>query len=223
MARSKTKKSPSRVQLSRDRILLAAVELADADGIESLSMRKLAQSLNVEAMSLYNHVKNKEDMLDGMVEFVVAKITCPSLDADWKTEMRRRAHSAHKTLLEHPWSAMLLVSRVNVGPMMLNYVNSTIGCLHQAGFDYEMVDRAWNAIDSHIYGFTLQALNFPFEPSEFSDVAEQYLPQIPESDYPYLNALSQQIIQGKQDGIQEFDFGLELLLNGLAQQLQPQN
>lgn len=213
-------RSKSRPQLNRQRILLAALELADENGLESLSMRKLAQSLNVEAMSLYNHVKNKDDMLDGMVELVVSNIQCPSLNGHWKDEMRMRAQSAHLALVQHPWAAGLLVSRVNVGPMMLSYVDATIGCLRQAGFSYELVDRAWNAIDSHIYGFTLQSLNFPFEPDEYSEVAEEYLPQIPETEYPFLNALSQQIIESKHDGIQDFNFGLELLLDGLERMLQ---
>lgn len=227
MAQSKpNKRRPRgrpRTQLNRERILLAAAELADQNGIETLSMRKLAQSLNVEAMSLYNHVKNKEDMFDGMVEFVVSKIQCPSLQGNWKDEMRIRAQSAHHVLVQHPWATSLLVSRVNIGPNMLCYVDATIGCLRQAGFSYERVDRAWNAIDSHIYGFTLQSLNFPFEADEYSDVAEEYLPQIPETEYPFLNALSQQIIEGEHDGVQEFNFGLELLLDGLERMLEEQN
>ena len=206
------KKAP---RLTRKRVLRAAIKIADKDGIESLSMRKLAEKLGVEAMSLYNHVQNKDDVLDGIVEIVAAKIDVPTIDDDWKGAMRRRAVSAHETLLNHPWAAKLMVSRANVGPAMLRYVDATIGCLYSAGFSYEMADRAWNAIDNHVYGFTLQKLNFPFEPSEYGAVAESFLPMIPEGEYPYLHGLSRQVIDGAHDGIQDFCFGLDLILDGL--------
>ena len=201
--------------LTRRRVLCAAIKIADDGGIESLSMRKLAQALGVQAMSLYNHVTNKEDVLDGMVEIVAAKIDVPTLGADWKGAMRQRAISHHKMLLDHPWATMLFVSRINVGPTMLRYIDATIGCLHAAGFSYEMADRAWNAMDSHIYGFTLQALNFPFEPLDYAETAEEFLPQIPENEYPFLHALSQQVISGAYNGVQDFRFGLDLILDSL--------
>ena len=201
--------------LSRERVLHAAVRLADEGGIESLSMRKLAQDLGVKAMSLYNHVANKDDLLDGIVDIVVSEIEVPNLGLDWKTAMRRRAMSAHEVLLRHPWSTMPLVSRVNVGPAMLRYVDATLGCLREAGFSLEMADRAWNAIDSHIYGFTLQELNFPFETEEYSEAAKNGLSLIPADKYPYLNRLTHDVIEGRYDGIHDFEFGLELILNGL--------
>jgi AcrR family transcriptional regulator len=201
--------------LSRERVLRAAVRLADEGGIESLSMRKLAQDLGVKAMSLYNHVANKDDLLDGIVDIVVSEIEVPNLGVDWKTAMRRRAMSAHEVLLRHPWSTMPLVSRVNVGPAMLRYVDATLGCLREAGFSLEMADRAWNAIDSHIYGFTLQELNFPFETEEYSEAAKNGLSLIPADKYPYLNRLTHDVIEGRYDGIHDFEFGLELILNGL--------
>jgi len=201
--------------LSRERVLRAAVRLADEGGIESLSMRKLAQDLGVKAMSLYNHVANKDDLLDGIVDIVVSEIEVPNLGVDWKTAMRRRAMSAHEVLLRHPWSTMPLVSRVNVGPAMLRYVDATLGCLREAGFSLETADRAWNAIDSHIYGFTLQELNFPFETEEYSEAAKNGLSLIPADKYPYLNRLTHDVIEGRYDGIHDFEFGLELILNGL--------
>lgn len=201
--------------LSRERVLRAAVRLADEGGIESLSMRKLAQDLGVKAMSLYNHVANKDDLLDGIVDIVVSEIEVPNFGVDWKTAMRRRAMSAHEVLLRHPWSTMPLVSRVNVGPAMLRYVDATLGCLREAGFSLEMADRARNAIDSHIYGFTLQELNFPFETEEYSEAAKNGLSLIPADKYPYLNRLTHDVIEGRYDGIHDFEFGLELILNGL--------
>ncbi len=215
MASVTKKKARQRAPLTRDRILRAAVRLADKQGIESLSMRNLAQALGVEAMSLYNHVTNKEDALDGIVEIVAAKIDLPTIGGDWKAAMRRRAISAHQVLCHHPWAAMLIVSRVNVGPAMLRYVDATIGCLHAAGFSYEMADRAWNAIDNHIYGFTLQALNFPLQATEYVESARNFLPLIPQDQYPYLRELSQQIIGGTHNGVQDFTFGLDLILDGL--------
>ena len=113
-----------RIPLNRERVLEAAVDLADRAGIESVSMRKLGQELGVEAMSLYNHVKNKDDLLDGIVEQVAAELEVPTLDGDWKSAMRRRALTAHAVLMRHPWATMLIVSRVNVGPAMLRYVGS---------------------------------------------------------------------------------------------------
>ncbi len=201
--------------LSRERILQASLRMADEGGIESLSMRKLAQDLGVQAMSLYNHVANKDDLLDGIVELVVSEIEVPSLDMDWKMAMRRRATSAHEVLVRHPWATMAIVSRANVGPAMLRYVDGTLGCLYEAGFSLEMADRVWNAIDSHIYGFTLQELNFPFEATEYSEVAKTGLSLIPADKYPYMNRLTHYVIEGRYDGIHDFEFGLELLLNGL--------
>tara|TARA_R110002096_G_scaffold203718_1_gene389015 strand:- start:95 stop:772 length:678 start_codon:yes stop_codon:yes gene_type:complete len=213
----KTKKSKSRTPLSRERILQSAVQLADDSGIDSLSMRTLATAVGVEAMSLYNHVKNKDDILDGMVELVAAEIEVPSIGGDWKSAMRRRATSAHKVLMRHPWATMLIVSRANVGPAMLRYVDATIGCLREAGFSYPMADHAWNAIDSHIYGFTLQKLNFPFAPGEYAEVAKSFLNLIPEDQFPYLNGMARQVIDGKHDGLQNLEFGLDLILDRLEE------
>ena len=213
---SKSNTSPQ-IPLSRERILLAAIRLADEGGIESLSMRKLATELGVQAMSLYNHVANKDDLLDGIVDLVVGEIAVPDLDIDWQTAMRRRANSAHEVLLRHPWATMPIVSRINVGPAMLRYIDATLGCLCEAGFSFELVDRAWNAIDSHIYGFTLQELNFPIEAAEYVNAAQEYIPNIPADKYPYMNRLTHYLIDGHYDGIADFNFGLELIINGLEQ------
>ncbi|MBE9214696.1 TetR/AcrR family transcriptional regulator C-terminal domain-containing protein [Plectonema cf. radiosum LEGE 06105] len=215
MAKKINPDTPSPTPLSRERVLRTAVYLADEGGIESLSMRKLAIVLGVKAMSLYNHVANKEDILDGMVEIVVSEIEVPSLETDWKTAMRRRGISSHEVLLRHPWATMAMMSRVNIGSAMLRYVDATLGCLHEAGFSFEMADHAWNAIDSYIYGFTLQKLKFPFQTGEYSEVAQKNLSLIPVEDYPYLHQLANQIINGSYSGIHDFEFGLELILNSL--------
>jgi AcrR family transcriptional regulator len=207
--------STAQLPLSRERILQVALRKADAEGIEALSMRKLAQELGVKAMSLYNHVANKDDMVDGMVDRVVGEIALPSLEVDWKTAMRQRAISAHTVLLRHPWATLALMSRINVGPAMLRYVDATLACLMEAGFSYPMADYAWNALDSHIYGFTLQALNFPFKAEEYAAVAKDYVAMVPPEKYPYLNQLTHQVMDGHHDGLHNFEFGLNLLLDGL--------
>ena len=201
--------------LSRERILMAAIELADEQGIDSLSMRKLADQLGVKAMSLYNHVTNKEDVLDGMVDIVAGKIQTPSLNGNWKEAMRKRAISAHAVLVKHPWASMLMLSRINIGPAMLNYVNATIGCLNEAGFSLPMADHIWNTLDSYIYGFSIQELNFPIDPSEYAKTAQDYLPIVPAEQYPYLNAMAHQVIDGTHQGIHEFTFGLDLILDSM--------
>lgn len=203
------------IPLSRDLILKSALQRADAEGIETLSMRKLAQALGVKAMSLYNHVANKDDIIDGMVDLVVGEIKLPNLDLDWQAAMRQRAVSAHTVLLRHPWATMALMSRVNVGPAMLRYVDATLACLVEAGFSYPVADHVWNAIDSHIYGFTLQALNFPFEAEAYATVAQDYVKMIPPEQYPHLNQLTHHVIDGRHNGLHDLEFGLDVLLNGL--------
>jgi AcrR family transcriptional regulator len=202
-------------KLTRDKILRAAVRLADKGGIDAISMRKLAQSLGVEAMSLYNHVANKDEVLDGITDLVVGEIALPQRGGDWKEAMRARARSAHEVVLRHPWSTMLIVSRLNVGPAMLRYIDATLAVLRDAGFTYELADRAWNAMDSHIYGFTLQQLNFPLEPADYASAAREFLPMLPADQYPHMRALAELVIAGKHFGVHDFDFGLDLLLDGL--------
>lgn len=208
-------RTEQRSPLSRESVLLAAIAFADKEGLSSLSMRALGGVLGVQAMSLYNHVANKEDLLDGMVDRVVAEIGVPTLEEDWKDAMRKRAISAHRVLLRHPWACSLLMSRVNVGPAMLRYIDATVGCLCAAGFSLPMADHAWNALDSFIYGFTLQKLNFPFEPQEYSKVAAGYLPSLSAEKYPTMWALTAAVAGGHHNGLHDLEFGLELIVEGL--------
>jgi AcrR family transcriptional regulator len=215
MAKNDSPQPTSRPGLSKERVLSAAVTLADEIGIASLSMRKLGEALGVEAMSLYRHVANKDDILDGIVDIVASEFEVPAVGANWKMAMRRRSISAHRALVRHPWATMLVVSRANVGPAMLRYVDATIGCLREAGFSYALADHAWNALDSYVYGFTLQKLNFPFEPQEYAKMAKAFLPMIPAERFPHLNGMSQQVIDGHHDGLHTIEFGLDLILDGL--------
>ena len=210
----------TQAKLSKERILLQALTLADSGGIEALSMRKLADALGVKAMSLYNHFANKDEIIDGLVELVIAEIEVPELAADeWKTAMLVRANSAHQALLAHPWATQTIVSRMNIGPNILAYIDTTLGCLRKAGFSIDMADHIWNAMDNHIYGFTLQELNFPLQEDEYAEAAAGFIDMIPVDKYPHMNALSRQVMAGKYNGIHDFEFGLTLILNGLDKQL----
>ncbi len=203
------------IPLSRERVLQAALRLVDEGGIEALSMRKLALDLGVQAMSLYNHVANKDDIIDGIVDRVVGEIEALDLTVDWKTALRKRSTSAHQVLLRHPWVTMPLMSRVNTGSAILNNFNAMLECLCKAGFSLPIADQIRNTIDSHIYGFTLQALNFPFQTDDYSEAAAWGVSRIPAEQYPYLNKLTHEVIEKRYDGIHNFEFGLELLLDGL--------
>ena len=171
-------------------MLTAAVLLADEDGIESLTMRKLGVRLGVEAMSLYNHVANKDDLLDGMVDLVVSEIDLPSGAVDWKEAMRRRAISAQAVFARHPWASGLIDSRESSGPARLRYLDWVVGTLRRAGFTLEMAVRAFSLLDSYIYGFGRQQLNTSAGPDVApEEMAEAFLQAIPADEYPYLREL----------------------------------
>ncbi|MEV6521671.1 TetR/AcrR family transcriptional regulator C-terminal domain-containing protein [Longispora sp. NPDC051575] len=217
---SQTPTTPAaREPLSVERVLRAALALADAGGTHGLTMRGLGQELGVEAMSLYKHVANKDAILDGIVDLVVAEIALPAPDEDWRAAMRRRGIAAHQVLLRHPWACALLMSRPTVGPAMLNYVDSTLASLRRAGFTVAQADHAANAMDSHIYGFTLQKLNSPFDPDQYAEAAATYLPQLPPGSYPHIVEMATQVMAGEYDGVIDFTFGLDLTLNGLERLL----
>ena len=215
-----TRATPSpepRVPLSRERVLRAAVLLADEDGLESLTMRQLGLRLGVEAMSLYNHVANKDDLLDGMVDLVVSEIDLPADTVDWQEAMRRRAISAQSVFARHPWVSGLIDSRESSGPARLRYFDWVIGTLRRAGFTLEMAVRAFSLLDSYIYGFGRQQLNMAagsdIEPEE---VGEAFLRAIPADEYPYLREMVvEYAMNSGYDESADFDFGLSLILDGL--------
>ena len=215
-----TQSDPStqrRSPLSRERVLRAAIVLADTGGIESLTMRRLGQDLGVEAMSLYNHVAGKDDILDGIADLVFSEIAVPSERADWKSAMRLRAISARKALLRHPWASGLMQSRTQPGPATLRHHDSVIGTLREAGFTIEMAAHAFSVIDSYIYGFAQQQQNVTYNTSEeAAQVAESILLQIPADEYPYLAELiTEHAMKPGYDYAEEFEFGLDLILDGL--------
>jgi AcrR family transcriptional regulator len=206
-----------RAPLSRERVLRAAIGLADRSGIESLTMRRLGQELGVEAMSLYNHVSNKDDILDGIVDLVLGDVEVPPTGTGWRTAMRQRAISAHAILLAHPWAALLIMSRFNIGPGMTRYLDATLGRLREGGFSIEGALDAWNTLDSHLYGFTLQKLNLPFNVSETQQVSADVLGQLPADEYPHVVEVITEIMQSGRE--ESFEFGLDLILDGLERTL----
>jgi AcrR family transcriptional regulator len=211
------KAAPPRVPLSKERVLRTAVLLADEGGVAAVTMRKLADKLGVEAMSLYHHVANKDEILDGMVDVVFSEIDLPASGADWKAVMRRRAISVREVLSRHAWAIGLMESRANPGPATLRHHDSVIGTLRRAGFSIAMAAHAFSVLDSYIYGFALQELNLPFDTTrEPDEVAENILRQMPADGYPYLAELAvEHVLQPGYAYANEFRFGLDLILDGL--------
>jgi len=205
-----------RAPLTRDRVLGAAVALADRDGVGSLSMRRLARELGVEAMSLYHHVPGKQALLDGMVDLVFGEIELPSGD-DWRAAMRRRAVSAREVLSRHPWAIALMESRRTPGPANLRHHDAVLGCLRRAGFPVALAAHAYSLLDAYIYGFALQEASLPFTtPEETAEVARSIMAEVPAGAYPHLTELAvEHVLQPGYDYGDEYQFGLELLLDGL--------
>ena len=193
----------------------AAIRLADAGGLESLSMRKLAQELRVEAMSLYNHVADRDDIVDGMVDLVFAEIDLPS-GRDWKKAMRRRAISVREALLRHPWATPLMESRTTPGPANLRHHDAVIGCLRAAGFTIGAAAQAFSVINGYIYGFALQERTLPFRtPKELAAVADMMLKQMGDA-YPHLaEMIVKHALKPGYDYAKEFTNGLDLILDGV--------
>ena len=210
-----------RPRLSRERVLEAGVALADESGIEALSMRKLGEQLGVEAMSLYRHVANKDDLLDGMVDGVFAEIDLPAGERSWRAAMRTRAVSVRAVLKRHPWAVPLMQSRANPGPSTLGHLNALIGILRGAGFSVVLTAHALSAVDAYVYGFAMQEKALPFDTEERStELIQQILAAMPADEWPHLVEFSREhvLAPGYDYGL-EFEWGLDLVLDGLEQAL----
>ena len=209
--------APPRQPLSRERVVRAAMALADAGGIDALTMRRLGDELGVEAMSLYKHVANKDDLIDGMTDAVFAEIELPSGASDWRTAMHERAVSVRAALSRHPWATPLMQSRTSPGPATMRHHDTVIGTLRTAGFSVALTAHAFSALDSYIYGFAQQQRSLPFETGEqTAELAEAILGQFPAEAYPHLAELTvQHVLQPGYDYGDEFEFGLDLVLDGL--------
>ncbi|MEV1142295.1 TetR/AcrR family transcriptional regulator [Micromonospora sp. NPDC049799] len=209
--------TPRRNSLSKDGVLRAAVALADEAGTDALSMRKLAERLGVEAMSLYHHFRKKDAILDGMVDLVFEEIELPSDDADWRAAMRRRAVSMRAALVRHPWAISLMDSRTNPGHATLRHHNAVIGCLRSGGFSIAGAAHAVSVLDSYLYGFALQELSLPFTSSvDLENVAGSILKQMPRDEFPHLTEMIvDRALKPGYAYAEEFDIGLDLILDGL--------
>lgn len=199
-------------------MLRAAVELADEQGIDALSMRRLGERLGVEAMSLYNHVANKEDLLDGIVELVHAEVEPPVPGGDWKGELRRTAVSSYEVFSRrHRWACALSLATPRASPVRLAWMEAVLGTLRQAGFSPNLTHHAYHALESHITGFTLWIVSMPFEThDELVDLAQSFLPQIPADRYPYvIEHAHEHLLPPDPEEPTEFEFGLDLILDGL--------
>lgn len=214
---------PRRTPLSRERVLRAAIALADARGAEELTMRKLAKDLGVEAMSLYNHVSNKTDLLDGMVDIVFSEIDAPTAGGDWKAELRKRATSTREALNRHRWAIGEMEGRTTHGPNNLHIHNAVLGCLRAAGFSVEMTVHAMSVQDAYIYGFALQQSDMsPETPEDFAAVAQRQMVDYADAlpDYPHLaEVVGGYVARAGYDYDSEFLFGLDVILDRLEQLL----
>ena len=211
----------TRKPLSRERILESALALADENGIDALSMRKLGQSLGFEAMSLYNHVANKDDLLDGMLDLVLAEMEAP-LPKEGLPGIRKAAISAHESLKRHPWAAGLLMAPARVRPGRLAFMDALLGALRGAGFSPETTYHAYHVIDAHVIGFSLWQSTHDFTlPDEITGDLQGFLDRmLPQERYPDLHAHGMQHLEpGPLQDTSAFEFGLDLLLAGLEEKL----
>jgi AcrR family transcriptional regulator len=218
MARARTATKP-RASLSKERVLQTAVALADRDGIESLSMRKLADELGAAAMSLYYYVPDKDRLIDEMVDIVFSEIEPPSLELDWKEAMRRRAVSTREALNRHRWAVGHMEGRSNHGPANLRLHDGVLGCLRAAGFSIEMTVHAYSVQDAYIYGFLLQETDMSSEtPDDFAAEAQRQMDAYEDvlAAYPHLvEVVGGYVAKEGYDYAKEFIFGLDLILDGL--------
>jgi AcrR family transcriptional regulator len=214
--------------LTREHVVRAAIALADDGGIEALSMRKLAKDLGVEAMSLYNHVKNKDDLVDEMVDLVVRQIELPS-DPDWERAIRQCAISAYDTFLRHPWACSLVMApgdlRLEENPR-LRYMDWLLGRLEEAGFSPELTYRGYHALDSHILGFTMWHLGHSTAREDITGEEDarafiaKLIPQLRANGYPHVAEHAEQHVSAPwRETLREFEFGLDLILDGLKKAL----
>jgi AcrR family transcriptional regulator len=209
--------TPKRAPLNRERVLHAAVELADEGGTGALTMQGIGRRLGVEAMSLYRHVRNKDDILDGMVDLVFAEVELPADRSSWRTVLRARSISARAALRRHPWAITLMESRMAPGPANLRSHEDTLSVLLDSGCAATMATHAYNLLDSYVLGFALQEVNLPFSNAEeLAAVGELLIAQVPADQYPNLVRVSAELFASGFDYADEFEFGLDLILDGIG-------
>jgi AcrR family transcriptional regulator len=222
MAAGSIEGNGERRRLSRERVLRGAMAVADAGGIDSLTIRSLARSLGVKPMSVYYYVANKDEILDCIVDLVFSEIELPAPDGDWRVEIRRRADSARKALRAHPWAIGLMESRTSPGPTTLRHHDAVIATLRGAGFSRAMTAHAYALIDSYVYGFALQEAGLPFEGSDsVADIAEPIMERFATGEYPHMVEMATEYyLQPGYDFGDEFQWGLDLILEALTRRLE---
>lgn len=203
--------------LSKQRVVAEAMRLADSEGVDGLSMRRLASALGAGAMSLYYYVANKDELLDAMIDVVFAEIDLPPADLDWQSAMRQRSLSARQVLARHPWATALMESRTTPGPANLRHREAVTACLRTAGFSVVNATHANWLLDSYVYGHALQEASLPFDDAEgLAEMTEDvFLPQLPPDQFPYLNESAAALLAAGYDPTEEFAFGLDLVLAAL--------
>lgn len=205
------------IGLTRERLIAEAIRIADAEGVDGLSMRRLATELGAGAMSLYHYVATKDELLDAMVDAVFEEIALPAVDADWDVALRERAVSAREALARHRWAVGLLDSRTSPGPATLRHHEAVTACLRRSGFSVVMATHANWLLDSCVYGYALQEASLPFDTTEeLTEMLEDvFLPQLPPEDFPYLHESARVLAGLGYRPAQEFEFGLGLVLTAL--------
>lgn len=203
--------------LTRARVIEAAVALADRTGVEALTIRRLAAELDVKPMTIYHHVPNKEAIIDGMVDLVFSEIDLPPTDLDWKAAIRQRSASARRVLARHPWATPLMESRTSPGPATLEHHDAVLGCLRRGGLSVEMTAHAYAVVDAFVYGFALQEASLPATAGEeMVELTESMADAMPADAYPHLaEFVAEHVMQPGYDFGREFEFGLDLILDGL--------
>ncbi len=209
-------KAEARIPLNRERILQAALALADADGAEALTMRRLGDELGYEAMSLYRHVANKDDLLAGMLDLVLAEWAPPDAQADWKEAIRVSARSVHEALRRHRWAAQLLMTGGHIPPARLAYMDRLLGTLRENGFDADSAYHLYHLLDGYIFGFTLWEIAYTGTPLD-AETVTRLMESVPWEQYPHLaEHRDQHLTEGPHREVSSFDVGLDLILDGLA-------
>lgn len=212
-------KPGNQIPLNRERVLAAAMTIADTEGIDALSMRRLANALGVEAMSLYYHVANKDDVLDGIIDLVFREIEVPPPGGDWVEAMRKHAVSARAALLRHPWAVSLMDSRTTPGPAMLRHHEEMIGLHRAAGLSMALSAHIYALLDAFVYGFVIQEVALPFQgDAAIQESAGEIARALPIESFPNMHAfIEEHVMQPGYSFSAEFDFGLDLILRGLAE------
>lgn len=210
----------ARPALTADRIVEAAVSVADEGGLARVSMRNVARALGVEAMSLYHHIKGKEALLDALADWVFTQVELPAATQGWRAAMEQRAESARRALGAHVWALGLVESRTVPGPALLAHHEAVLACLRANGFSIPMASHAFSAIDAYVYGFVLTETTLPFEAGAAGEFAVEMERMLPAAQYPNLTAMLREQVLGREyDFGDEFGFGLSLILDGLERRL----